>query len=42
MATYEQIVEEISQKTGATFRASSPFELAKLEALGLPESVLNF
>jgi len=42
MANYEQITEQISAKTGSTFRASSPFDLAKLETIGLPESVLTF
>jgi len=42
MPDYQTLVDKISEQTGGYFRASSPFELAKLEAFGLPESVLDF
>ena len=42
MPNYEPLVDQIAEQTGVYFRASSPFELAKLEAFGLPESVLDF
>ena len=42
MPAYEPLIEQIVELTGVAFRAASPFELAKLEALGLPESVINF
>jgi hypothetical protein len=42
MSGYVEIVEAISEKTGGNFRAASPYDLTKLKALGLPESVLNF
>jgi hypothetical protein len=42
MPNYEPLIESISEQSGVTFRPASPFELSKLEALGLPESVIDF
>jgi hypothetical protein len=42
MPNYEPLVEKIADMTGVYFRPSSPFELAKLEVFGLPDSVLDF
>ena len=42
MQNFEPIVNKISDQLGAIFRPASPFELAKLESLGLPEPVLAF
>ncbi|MBX7245600.1 MAG: SMI1/KNR4 family protein [Candidatus Sumerlaeaceae bacterium] len=39
---YAPVIEQIAAQTGVTFRAASPDDLAKLEALGVPESVLTF
>ena len=42
MRYYEPWIEQIAELTGVAFRAASPFELANLEALGLPQSVIDF
>jgi hypothetical protein len=42
MRIYGPLIEQIEEQTGAAFRAASPFELSKLEALGLPQSVPDF
>jgi hypothetical protein len=42
MPNYEPLIERITEQTGVTFRPASPFELSKLEALGLPQSVIDF
>src|SRR4051812_27453612 len=42
MQNYALSAEQIAEQTGVAFRASSPIELAKLEALGVPESILAF
>jgi hypothetical protein len=42
MADYERIAEQLSEQFDATFRPASPLDLAKLEDLGLPESVIDF
>jgi hypothetical protein len=42
MADYKPLIEQIAEQTGIEFRTSSPVELAKLEALGLPDSILAF
>ena len=42
MPNYEPLIEQIAEQTGVAFRAASPFELSKLEAFGLPQSVIDF
>jgi hypothetical protein len=42
MPDYDSVVAQISDQTGIAFRPASPFDLAKLESLGLPESILSF
>jgi hypothetical protein len=42
MPNYEPLIDQIAQKTGVAFRPASPFELSKLDALGLPQSVIDF
>jgi hypothetical protein len=42
MPDYEPLIEQIAQQTGVSFRPASPFELSKLEALGLPQSIIDF
>jgi hypothetical protein len=42
MPDYAPLIEQIAEQTGVAFHASSPIELAKLEALGVPESILAF
>lgn len=42
MPNYESLIETLSEQSGVAFRPASPFELSKLESLGLPESVIDF
>ncbi len=42
MPNYDSLIEQIAGQTGVVFRAASPFELSKLEDLGLPQSVVDF
>jgi hypothetical protein len=42
MPDYAPLIERIAKQTGVEFRTSSPMDLAKLEALGVPESILAF
>src|SRR5439155_1587047 len=42
MPDYEPLMEQIAELTGVAFRAASPTELAKLEALDPPQSVIDF
>ena len=42
MPDYAPLIEQIAEQTGVEFRPASPMELAKLEALGVPESILAF
>jgi hypothetical protein len=42
MPDYAPLIEQIAEQTGVVFRTASPVELAKLEALGVPESILAF
>src|SRR5689334_19131946 len=42
MPNYEALIAQIADQTGGSFRPASPFELSKLEALGLPQSVIDF
>jgi len=42
MPNYEPLIDQIAEQTGVAFRPASPFELSKLDALGLPQSVLDF
>ena len=42
MPNYEPLIEQIAEQTGVAFRAASPFEVSKLEALGLPPSIIDF
>ncbi len=42
MPNYEPLIDQIAEQTGVAFRAASPFELSKLETLGLPQSVIDF
>jgi hypothetical protein len=42
MPNYAPLIEQIAEQTKVEFRASSPAELAKLEALGVPECILAF
>ena len=42
MPNYESLILQISDQTGVAFRAASPRDLSKLEALGLPQPVLDF
>ena len=42
MPDYAPLIEQIAEQTGVEFRTSSPMDLTKLEALGVPESILAF
>jgi hypothetical protein len=42
MPDYERIAEQLSEQMDATFRPAADLDIARLEALGLPESVLDF
>ena len=42
MPDYEPLIAQITEQSGVEFRAASPFDLSKLEPLGLPQSVLDF
>jgi hypothetical protein len=42
MPEYERLIRQIAERSGVVFRPASPFDLSKLEALGLPERVLEF
>ena len=42
MTDYAPLIKQIAEQTGVEFRTSSPMELAKLDALGVPESILAF
>jgi len=42
MPDYAPLIARIIEQTGIEFRAASPFDVSKLEALGLPQSVLDF
>ena len=42
MPDYDPLIAQITEQSGVAFRAASPFDLSKLEALGLPQSVLDF
>ena len=42
MPDYAPLIEQIAEQTEVEFRTSSPVDLAKLEAFGLPDSILAF
>lgn len=42
MTNYAPLILQIADQTGVEFRAASPADLAKLEALGVPASILGF
>jgi hypothetical protein len=42
MPDYAPLIGQIAEQTEVEFRAASPLDLAKLEALGLPDSLLAF
>jgi hypothetical protein len=42
MPDYAPLIQQIAEQTSVEFRAAPPAELAKLEALGVPESILAF
>ena len=42
MADYAPLIEQIAEQTLVKFRPASPVDLAKLKALGVPDSILAF
>ena len=42
MPDYERIAEQLSEQFDATFRPAADSDIAKLEELGVPESVVDF
>jgi SMI1 / KNR4 family (SUKH-1) len=42
MPDYEPLIAQIFHKSGIEFRAASPLDISKLQALGLPQVILDF
>ncbi|MEY2407711.1 MAG: hypothetical protein QOF48_381 [Verrucomicrobiota bacterium] len=42
MPDYARLIEQIAEQTEVEFRTASPVDLAKLEALGLPDFIVAF
>ena len=42
MPDYAPLIEQIAEQTAVEFRTASPADLAKLEAIGLPDSIIAF